>query len=160
MGYDAVGPWFCLQLYCLLVLCTAGNANLSHLPLGPCCFEPLFLCRGWEGPLYTLLFTDNPCASPSSARMSSSLCSFHKGRQEFSCFICCLIPTFCQGTFYIVLNACMTYVPSNNEIIIYCALCNFIFLCTVNVREVKCGLCLPAQIGWTYLAMTKSYISF
>lgn len=110
-----------------------GMQTFPYLPHRPCCFEPPFLCRGWEGPLYTLLFIDSPCASPSSARMLSSLCSFHKGRQEFSCFVCCLVPTFCQDTFYVVLNACMTYVPSNNGLLIYCVLCNCIFLCTVNV---------------------------
>ena len=127
------GPWFCLQLYCLLVLYTMGNANLSLSPSQAMLLWAPFLCRGWEGPLYTLLFIDSPCASPSSARMLSSLCSFHKGRQEFSCFVCCLVPTFCQDTFYVVLNACMTYVPSYNGLLIYYVLCNCIFLCAVNV---------------------------
>ena len=68
------GPWFCLQLYRLLVLCTAGNADL---PLSPSqamlLWAPVPLQRLGRAPLHTAVYRQPLCISKFSLNVVFSV---------------------------------------------------------------------------------------
>ena len=68
------GPWFCLQLYCLLVLYTVGNANLSLSPSqAMLLWAPVPLQRLGRAPLHTAVYRQPLCISKFSSNVVFSV---------------------------------------------------------------------------------------
>lgn len=103
-------PLTCRAVWSLRVFTQTGN-------------DPCILCFMWTTPVQL----QDP------AQVLPPRWSVHNGLQAFSCSICCLVSTFCWGTFHTISLTWMSYLPSDSEPFIYHVLYNFIFLCTVNI---------------------------